>query len=276
MREVLLLTIFGLLSASSFKPLITVSGSAYQDQVSSEAEVLYLPDKRAVELLSFGYRNALADYLWFKTISYFGKHYERDRDYQWMAHMCDLVTELNPLADHVYLFCGSMLSWEAKNYKGAVQILSKAIEANPANWIYYYYRGFNYMYFLNDNEKARDDFIAAAKLPNAHPLVQRLAAKKISMLNNPETAIEFLTDMVKKTEDPKARDALIEKLKELRRKNDIALLTKGVEMFTEREGRRPNSLKDLIDAGIVTALPPSPSGAPYSYNRKENRVEVAR
>ena len=64
--------------------------------------------------MALGWRNALADVLWFRTISYFGAHYRSDHTYPWLASMCDLVTDLDPRAEHVYRFAGVILPWEAE------------------------------------------------------------------------------------------------------------------------------------------------------------------
>ena len=79
-------------------------------------EVLYLPNKEAVEVVSFGYKHFAADLIWFNTINYFGKHYREDKKFTWLKHMCDLTTNLNPNAKHFYEFCGLMLSWDCLLY----------------------------------------------------------------------------------------------------------------------------------------------------------------
>ena len=180
------------------------------------SEVLYLPDGNALEVVSLGYRNVLANVLWFNTISYFGKHFRGDRDYRWLSHMCEIVTDLDPGAEHVYRFGATMLSWEAKNVEGSNRLLDKAIAHSPNNWLYYYLRGFNFMFFLKDTERARNDFVRAAELPGVHHAVVTLAAKKLSELNSPSVAVEFLEEILRTTEDPMARRALEERLFELK------------------------------------------------------------
>ena len=133
--------------------------------------------------------------------------------------MCNLVADLNPKMMHVYDFCSLMLAWEA-NYPGeSVKILDKAILAFPNEWKFPYLRGMSYLIFLKDIEKAKEDFILSSRLPDAHHLVMRLAARNISLTDRKESAIEFLEEMIKNSKQESERDALIRKLEEIKAEN---------------------------------------------------------
>lgn len=192
----------------------------YAFETASDAsqvrEMQYLPSGKGLRLLSFGYSNTLSHVLWFNTISYFGKHHRSDQNYRWLAHMCNLVTDLNPRARHVFEFCSTMLAWEAKLPEESIQQLSKAIRHSPDDWYLYYQRGFVYMFFMQDSERAQTDFVKSASLPSAHWLVKRLAAKKLAASDNVQAAIDILSDMLRREQDPVARTAIESRLQELR------------------------------------------------------------
>lgn len=201
-----LLILIGLAASSQQEMLRSYHG--HSDDKSQAKEVLYLPSGTGLRFISFGFNNALSQLLWFNTINYFGKHYAQERDYRWLAHMCNLVTDLNPQALHVFRFCSLMLAWEANAAAGAVELLGKAIEHHPDNWELFYLRAITRLIFLKDNREAKNDLIQAARLPDAHPLVVRLAAREISSLDHPTTALQFLEEIIATTEDPSARHAL--------------------------------------------------------------------
>jgi hypothetical protein len=180
-----------------------------------EKEALYLPNRQVIELVAFGYKNLLSDLIWFKTISYFGKHYRSDGRYVWLEHMCQLVTDLNTMRRDTSLFCAYMLSWEAKQPQAAISIITKAIAAQPDDWYLYYNRGFTWMYFLKDGEKAKDDFVKAASLPGASVIVTRLAAKKLAELEGKDAARELLLDALKRAQDNLSREAILSRLRDL-------------------------------------------------------------
>lgn len=204
-----------LVTTSSYSKLSAIHKE--RESRDAENEVLYLPSGKGLHVLSFGYKNFLSDVLWFKTISYFGKHFKGDKDYTWLAHMCELVTDLNPRAEHVFDFCGTMLAWEAEKPEKSIEILTKAIHADPKRWRPYYLRGFTAMYFLNDDTLAQQDFLTASKIPDAPLFLARLAAKKIS-LSDPRSALAFLGETIKRAKDPLERSALIARYKEIERK----------------------------------------------------------
>ena len=209
-----LLTFFALTSFSLFqleKRVVPARPAIQSD------ESLYMPNGTALNLISFGYHNALSQLLWFDTISYFGKHFRQDQNYRWLKHMCTLVTTLNPKNQDPFIFCAAMLAWEAKDVEGSNLLLTEAIRAHPDSWYLLYLRGFNHTYFLKDQQNALSDFVAASKIPGHHPLVTRLAAKKIAELDTPETAIEFLEDALTRTSDQNARKALLSRLSSLKR-----------------------------------------------------------
>lgn len=183
----------------------------------SRPEILYLPSGKGLEFISFGYKNTLAHFLWFQTNNYFGKHYRGDRNYDWLAHYCKLVTTLNPKARDYYQFCGTMLAWEANKIDQSIAIYTRAIAAFPNDWFFYYLRGFTYAFFAQDEEKAKADFISSAKLPNAHHFVARLASKKILADGNVEDAKEFLKEAIEMASDPSTKSILENRLRQIER-----------------------------------------------------------
>ena len=192
---------------------------AHRAQVANASEALYLPSGEGLGILSVGYRNALSHLLWFRTISYFGKQFKGDRNYQWLAHMCDLVTTLNPGARHVFEFGAMMLAWEVNQPKRSIALLDKAIAAEPDYWRYYYLRGFTRYYFLDDPAGASVDFARSAKCPEAPAFVASLAARKMVQAGeDPESAIQFLVEMINNSSDATVRAALEKKLRKLKKK----------------------------------------------------------
>ena len=218
--------IIGIFFSAAFSSNIALRGLEHHslslDVLEQDQEALYLPQGPALKIMSFGYQNFLSRILWFNTISYFGKHYRGDRNYKWLAHMCDLVTTLDPRAYHVYEFAALMLAWEAEQPERAIPILTKGMNVSelkdhPWFWKLTYLRGFTYMYFMEDSMRALEDFKVAAKLPNAPASVASIAAKKILYnAGDPGAAIGFLEEMLGNTTDPTARKALNRRLREAR------------------------------------------------------------
>ncbi len=227
------------------------------------ADALYLPKPEVVKAVSFGYRNALANYLWFKTISYFGKHHRVDQNYRWLFDMCKLVNDLNPGEKVVVEFCSTMLSWEVNAPEKSIELLTSAMQQHPLEWRFPYLRGFNYMFFLNDDQRAAADFQRASRLPGADPFVARLASKKLAITNTPESALEFIQDLLRNTKDESARRALEERLLDAKHEVNLARLERLVAQFKDREGRTPQNLEELQTRFQIKEIPPDPYGGAY-------------
>jgi tetratricopeptide (TPR) repeat protein len=193
---------------------LTVEHEALVSNESSR-ETLYLPSGEGLQVLSLGYRSALAHYLWFTTLNYFGKHYELDGEYKWLFHRCDLVTRLNPYLQHVYKFCSLMLAWEQKVPELSIKILSRAVEHFPDDWEFFYHRGFIYFFFLKDEERGRKDLIEAARLPGVPPGIASLATKKAIQDANRDMAVDILQEMLSSAKDPLVQEVIAKRLRQL-------------------------------------------------------------
>ena len=236
-------------------------------------EVLYLPSGEALQFTSFGYKTLLSDLLWFNSISYFGKHYGGDRNYRWLNHMCDLVTTLDPRKDFAYDFCSTILSWEAGAPEDSVRLLTRAIENFPDNWRYYYLRGFTRMFFLKDEAAARSDFLLASKLPDAHPIVARLLAKKMALSGNLEEALLFLGEMLSSSRNQFQQKALQERYQEVRYELDFQNLGKALKIYEQVTAEKPTALDDLVKRGIIRNLPRDPFGGAYYLDSNSGEIK---
>ena len=225
-------------------------------------ELIYLPPTRFLKLVSLGYQHALADVLWFRTISYFGRHYRSDRVYPWLASMCDAVTDLDPTAQHVYRFGGLILPWEAARIDDGLALLEKGSRNLPSSWELSYMLGFSYYFFKDDLAAAGQALQHAARLPNAPSFVARLAAAVESAHRRPEGAIEFLSALERGT-NTEIRGAIGERINELVLARDIDALDAAVATFQASFHRLPAQLTELVTAGMLTAIPREPFGGTY-------------
>lgn len=225
---------------------------------SQPQEPLYLPNGRALEVLSFGFRNALSNYLWMQTLSDFGKHYRSDKQYKWFNHQCGLVTSLNPKSFEPFYLCSSLLAFEANDTAAAIKLLDRAIDSHSDSWIFFYYRGFYKMYFNHDHQGARDDFIEASKRTDAHPIAARLAGKSISELDSPESAIQFLTAAIKAAADQGAKAALQERLNQVIYERDLTAIDKALEKLPSAA-----SVAELVTDKLYRGPENDPFGGKY-------------
>ncbi len=224
---------------------------------------IYLPRAELLRPLSLGYHNVLADILWFRAISYFGKHYRSDRTYPWLAHICELVTDLDPQAEHVYRFAGLILPWEAGDIDGGIAILEKGTRAIPTSWGLAYYLGFTHFFFKNDFAAAARHLRRAATLPGAHPGIARLAAILTTEAAGPATTMAFLRDLEQNLDSPQVRGVLQRNLRETAAAAALTSLNSAIAAYTSAAGAPPRTLEQVVAAGHLRSIPIDPFGGKF-------------
>ncbi|MBI3388572.1 MAG: hypothetical protein HY027_12610 [Deltaproteobacteria bacterium] len=264
----LALGVSGLIAATHYAG--TVLDTSLSDTPSTE--YVYLPDRHFLRIASLGHSAAVADILWFRTISYFGGHYRTDRSYPWLTKMCDLVTDLDPQAFAVYRFAGIILPWEANRPDDGIALLEKGLLQFPDSWDLHWLLGFNYYFFKDDLQKASSHLTRASQLPGAHPVVARLAAIIYAQTESPTAAASLLHQLAETLPDEATRRIVSQRIGELQLANDIDALTNALTQYRERTGAAATSLDDLVTAGVVSEIPHEPFGGRYVLDPKDGAV----
>jgi len=233
---------------------------------------IYLPRAEYLRPMSLGYNNVLANLLWFRTISYFGEHYRSDRTYPWLAYMCDLVTDLDPRAEHVYRFAGVILPWEAGQADEGIRLLEKGVRVFPNSWLLQYWVGFTHYFFKNDFESAASAMRRAAQLPGAHPNTARLAAVLSAQQSGSETTLRFLAELKDEVDSDEMRAVVDQHMREAQLAMDLDRLTVAVAAYRERFGYPPSSLSNVVDVQLLDRVPNDPFGGVYLIDPESGSV----
>jgi len=211
-RGVILLTLLALFGgALSFHLRLDRMGAVHQ----AMEVYMFVPSGRILKPLTLGFNQLVADYFWIKTISYFGDHLMSDRKYPWLYHLLELVTTLDPQFIWPYYFGGIILSLEADQVEQSNLILKKAMATHPDVWNFPFYIGFNYWYHYNDPLKAASYIRIAARLPGAPKYLKTFPARLYSEAGTHEAAERFLLEMLKSTQEPRMREKILKRIKEL-------------------------------------------------------------
>lgn len=179
-------------------------------------KLLYLPSGRFLKPAVLGFDNVAADWLWLRAIGYFGGHYMADRNYPWLAHMLNLITDLDPRFSIVYYFGGIVLAIEAGQVDESIRLLEKGMLNLPHEWKYPFYLGFDHFYYKGDLVKAGDYISRAARLPGHPEYLPRLAASLYAKAGRMEDAIAFLEALSLTVEDERLRMNIWAKIQDLK------------------------------------------------------------
>lgn len=180
-----------------------------------EEELLYLPSGKVIKMVSLGFDEVAADILYIKMIDYFGTHMMTDRNYEWLYHMADLVTTLDPHFKFPYLFAGLMLNVEAKQFINARAILVKGLPYFPDDWYFPFLLGLNYFWNEADLTTAAYYLENASELPDSPTFLKGFAEKLKKEGRTKETTLEFLYALYDSFPSESTKEILLERIREI-------------------------------------------------------------
>lgn len=227
-----------------------------------------------LKITALEFDSVLADYLFLETMAFYGGTQARtDRprvkewEWQWLAQTTAAVTDLDPYFLDPYLFENATFTWEAGRVREANAILEKGSGYRTWDWMLPFFAGFNHFFFLQENERAAELLMEASRRPKADPILASIASKLAYKARRTETAIHFLEEILKRTEDFGTKQRFERRLEAF---HNILALEKAVERYTERFRRSPKNINALIASGIVQELPSDPYGGRYYLDPSGN------
>jgi tetratricopeptide (TPR) repeat protein len=235
-------------------------------------DLLYMPNGKYLKAISLGHAPLLADVVYLWAIQYYSDYTQADR-YRYVEHVFgDVIAELDPGYIDPYWLGAVILTTEAKDEDAGLRLLDRGFEKNPSAWILPYLAGWECERF-GRFDRAAEYFDRAAKAPGAPPDLFRLKAGMTAKGGNLREAIARWQDVL---DDPRnndeARAIATRQIRALTVRADVRDLDAAIGVFRTRTGRLPRRLDELVQAGIVGALPPDPDGKPYAYDPSAGTV----
>ncbi len=226
-------------------------------------ELAYFPSGVALRESSIEFQELVADFIWLTAIDYYGRHQETDRRYEWLGHIFEILTTLDPRFIGAYHFGAITLAWDARKPIEAIALLFKGMKANPLNWQLPFDAGFiNYM-LIGDYKSSAQLFQIAAKLPNAWTVVSRWVPYLTAKAGDFETAKQLWRDLYYTTENKKLRELIVRQLRWLKFEEGVVQIRKAMEIFSEKERRLPVNIEELIHRGYLKSIPEEPFGGRF-------------
>lgn len=183
----------------------------------SEESMTYLPSNERIKPFLLGYETSFANYLWIRTILYFGHHYQGDHNFRWLDNMVDIVSKLNPYFYPVYEFSGLMLPEMTGNIDLARIMLERGIfYLGHKKWNPAFYLGMIYYKYYNDKVTAAQYFTIAMNAKNApaEKLI-RLANTFLFQSDNKDQSLAMAAFLYESSENPEVKKYLAESFRKL-------------------------------------------------------------
>jgi hypothetical protein len=236
-----------------------------------ERDDLLLRSGPALKLMSLEYSPLLADIYWTRVIQYYGrKRAQQDADIELLWPLLDITTTLDPHLIIAYRFGYTFLSepppFGAGRSDLAEQLLQRGIRENPDQWRLYEDLGFLYYYNFKDYAKSSAAFLEGSKNPAALIWMKVMAAKVLEQGENRDTSAFLWQEIYNSAQNEEIRKNALTHLQLLRAQADCEQLDFLAAEYKKRTGHQPDSLRELINAGLLRGLPVDPLGIPYVFN----------
>jgi hypothetical protein len=155
-----------------------------------------------------------------------------------------------------------------------VALLERGSAALPGNWHIRQDLGFIYFLHLRDPQRASDILLEASKLRGAPFWLKNLAADVLARGGDRETAKKMWRQIHDQSDGAVRINALVN-LQILEALDQADVLTRLVEEFSRRAGRRPQSLHELQAQGFLRGPALDSSGTPFVYDVQTGRVRIS-
>ena len=249
--------------------------SLERDNLRQKEGIGLVMPSAVAQIVALEFKGLFADAIFSKAMTYYGgklirKEEPTDEEWNWIYRNMDVATDLDNYFLDPYYFGAINLSWGANKVNDANALLEKAFHYRDWDWTIPFYLGFNYFYFLQDNEKAAFYLMKASEKQGSGTLLPTLAARLAYQGKKTENAIIFLQEILKKTDDETVKKAYEKRLNALK---GILFLEKAVAAYQDKFKAQPNKLDELIAKGIISALPHDPYGGEF-YLDKDGSIKT--
>jgi hypothetical protein len=242
--------------------------------VSQKVEELrFVPSGPLLRAASMGYREFAADLLWLKAVQFVGGKDRTGKGYDWLYHVLDVVTDLDPKFYDSYWLGALSLSVLGDHPDQSIRLLHKGIVEITDRWELPFYLGFNYYYFLNDFKNAAVYMEKASVLPGSPPFLTTLTAKLYAEAQSPMTGLNFIKSVYMTTEDLQIREELERIGKALEVKMTLEALNKAAEAFRLEYPAETPSIDRLLTLGLISRNPNDPNRGNYYWDSKQKTFE---
>lgn len=237
-----------------------------RQSTAKSLSLAYLPNGQTLKVAALGYSQVVADMLWIRVLPILGEREASVQDYRAAYRSVDVLTDLDPRFAYAYQVAGSILGIWSPLVDESIALLRKGIRHNPDVWQLPFYVGYLYAFERNDPQKAAHFLRMAALIPGAPEYVPKLAARMTVDAGNPVLGLEFLDRLLARVDNPRLREGLERRRREVVTVVQIGLLESAVQRYQHRFGKAPPNLQALVEVGMVPRIPKDSLGGTFVLN----------
>ena len=248
------------------------AATARRIEVAAERpyDVGFVPSAGATRLLSLGHPTLAANLTWLRVVQYAGDPHADERGWEKLRPLLELVTDLDPGHGYAYQV-GANFLMSAGLVDDSNAILEKGMRNVPDRYILPFQRAVNAFLYEGDHLTAGRYFERAASTRGAPPHLAEYVVAQYARGDAAEAAVSFLRHLETEAQDDESRRAIRGQIRRAVLERDAARLEAAAERYRSRMGIRPIALEQLVQEGLVEAIPPDPFGGAYYFD-EDGRV----
>ncbi len=215
---------------------------------------MYLPSGRNIHLISLGYDQFMADFIWLRAIQAFGGHWGTDRNYTPIFHLFDVITDLDPHFLEAYTFGNLVIGDEGGDQKLGLTLIDKGIIKNPRKYKLPYWGGYVAYWQMNNPDLAKYYYARALKCSDVPGFVNRIFAYMELKSGRFHVAFEkYIMDMLDAIDQ---NDEVVEwinrnRLPDIINEWQIFTLKQACISYRETRHAIPANIHDLEQSGSI-------------------------
>lgn len=255
-----------------FLPLASVERAKEEQLITLPAEVL--------KIVSLQFKELTADITFLNTLVFLGSGKEQKKSgkylpeqYEWVFKMLKNGVTLDPYFVDNYYLMNSALIWNQYKLADVNSLIAKGADYRSWDVMLPFFAGFNYYYFLNDNDKSFHYLSEASKRSGGNPFYDLLASRVAYKANKIELAVSYLEYQIKKAEEEGRRADTVELGKRLAALQAVKQLETALQTYRKLFTGSPAELNELVSKGLLTAMPKDPFGGKF-YIDKDGFVKT--
>ena len=184
-------------------------------------ERLYFPSGAFLVESSLGFREVMADWLWFRFIQYYGDYKAGRNDMRYLDLLVDSITRLDPQFTQAY-HLASLIYWsDFGRIEKSHDILRRAILHNPDHAGLQFQVGFMHYVMERDYPRAAHWFEMASRCSDATAREQRFAAFARYRAGDERVSLALWEDLLQNSQSPQMRELAEKMIRKLKRKLEL-------------------------------------------------------
>jgi hypothetical protein len=181
----------------------------------AESRLTYLPSGKMLKPMVMDLDEAVADLLWIQAMLYFADAYMTGKSYQWLGHILDVVTLLNPRLHAAYEFGGVVLTKEKKTLPKTLKLLDRGISEFPDDWRLRLFAATARL-TMDSNFTVAAEYLKPITLNKDVPdHIRTLCATLLNKGGGRRVALAFLVDRYLRSDNTINREIFIDKILKL-------------------------------------------------------------